>query len=98
MAYLVGAIEDRARALDNARIAGLEARRGHASCVRRLRATGLADSIGGNAVEAEGREYVRTGNQRSLIDRVTNWGGVERGAEAAIDAALSDRVFRTPRG
>ena len=96
MPYLVGTIEDWTRTLDNARVAGLEARRGHTSCVRRLRATGLADSIGRNAIEAEGREQVRTRNQRSLIDRVANRGGVERRAQAAVDSSLNHGTQAVP--
>ena len=93
MTHLVRTVKDRTGALDYFGIAGLEARRGHASRIGRLGATGLAESIGGDAVEAEGGEHVGSGNQGPLVYRFANRGRVHRRAETAVRTAFGDRVF-----
>ena len=69
---LVGAVEDRARALDDSCLRSFEARRRHASSVRRGRTIGHAEPILGNAIEAEGRVYSRAGNQISFVHVCAN--------------------------
>src|SRR5262249_8409075 len=93
LAHLVRPIEDRARALDYSGFAGVEAGRRHTSGVRRLRATGLANSVAGNAIEAESREQIRAGNQCSLVDRPAYRGRVGRLAQTPVNPALGDGIF-----
>ena len=67
LANLVGTVEHWARALDDAGLRSFEARRGHASGVRLLRAIRQAESVFRNAIEAEGRIDARPGHQVSSV-------------------------------
>ena len=58
-----------------------------------LRAIGEAESVLGDAIEAEGRVDARARNQISLIDVGADRGRVERRALAAVGAALRDGFF-----
>ena len=90
---LVRAVEHRARALDDSRLTGFEARRCHASGVGLLRAIRQPESVLGHAIEAEGREDARPGNQFALIDVGAHRRRVERRAQTAVGAALRDGLF-----
>ena len=93
LADLVGTVEHRARALDDAGLRGFEAWRGHASGVRLLRAIGQAESVFRDAIEAEGRVDARPRHQVSRVHVGADRSRVERRAEAAVGAALRDRFF-----
>src|SRR5208283_2587700 len=93
LADLIRTVEDRTGAFDDPGLASFETWRRHASGVRRIRAIGLAESVFGDTIEAEGGEYARPGNQIPLIDVRAYRGRVERRAEAAVGAALCDGVF-----
>src|ERR1019366_7235101 len=93
LADLVRTVEDRTRAFDHPSLASFETWRRHASGVRRIRAIGQAKSVLGDAIEAEGGVDARPGNQISPIDVRAYRGRVERRAEAAVGAALSNGFF-----
>ena len=93
LADLVGTAEYRARAIDDAGLTGFETRRGHASGVRLLRAIGQAESVLGDAIEAESRVHARPRHQISLVHVRAYRRRVERRAQAAVGAALRDRFF-----
>ena len=90
---LVRPVEHRTRALHDAGLSGFEARRRHASGVRRRATVGEAESIFGDAIEAEGGVDARVRNQISLIDVGAYRRRVERCALAAVGAALRDGLL-----
>ena len=96
LADLVGTIEDRAGALNDPGLRGFETRRCHASGIRRIRATSLADPILRDAIEAEGRVNGRAGNQISLVHVCADGRRVERRAQTAVGAAFRDgpQIYR----
>ena len=66
--------------------------RGHAAGVWRLGATGLADSVSGNAIEAEGRRHGRAGDQSSLVNRLAYGRRIELLAKTAVGTTLCDSL------
>jgi hypothetical protein len=93
LADLKRALENRTRALHDARVARPGTGRCHASDVGRTRATCLTDSVGQYTVKAESEKHLRVGNQRTILYRFAHRRRVGRGTSATIHTALGMAVF-----